>query len=332
MLVAPTVGPALGGLITTYAGWRWIFLINLPVGAITLVLTGIFVPRDTHRFPRAFDLPGFALTTLTVVLALLGMQGLGNHGRLAQSLLMLVVAGVVGRRAYAHLQRTQAPILDLSPLSTFLFRLGALGSGFLVRLALRGYPFVFALMLQLQFGMSPLGAGLLILAVDAGDLLIKPAVSPTLNKFGFRRTLCAACLVASVGMLLTSMLGRSTYPVVTFAALALIGTARSYLFSGISGLTFIGLDQKRMGDGAILFQVMVQIGNAAAITLAGLALQARNAFGIGPSTPQLADFRVGLLFMGFITLLALPGLLGLPNNLYATRIEAEPAGADSGVI
>lgn len=314
VLIAPTTGPAIGGLLVNFADWRWIFALNLPVGFIALGLIWSIVPTSLRRLPRRFDLKGFAITAAAVVALTVGLDGLTMPAIRVRSALVLMVGLLLVWLGQRHLLQSKSPILDLSAFGVRSFRSGAIGAGFAIRCAMRGLPFLLILLFQLHLGMSPLTAGMLILAIDAGDLALKPIVAAILRRHGFRNVLCGAALTAFVGIGALVFIGVIRAPLFIFGLLFIIGMARSLLFSAVGALTFIDLPQERLSDGAILFQVLIQLGSAVAISMASLSLQARSLGTVTGDSITMSDYRVAFGVMAAFVLLSLAGFLRMPPD------------------
>src|SRR5688500_6598178 len=133
-LIGPVVGPPLGGFITTYFDWRWIFLINLPIGILGLILATIFFPDIREEKPERFDGRGFFLVGFGLATFVTGSTSLGLGVIPAWLVLTLLATGAVLLAAYVwHALRIPAPILDLRLLRLRTFRASIIG-GFLFRM------------------------------------------------------------------------------------------------------------------------------------------------------------------------------------------------------
>jgi MFS family permease len=147
-LVGNMVGPPLGGLIVTYVDWRWIFWINLPIGALGIYLVGRFIPNQRERVQRPFDVAGFVLSGVSL-LTLIAALEISRRGSRLLPAAGLLVAGLAGAFLYIrHARRTEHPLLDLSLLRFPTFRLAFIG-GSLARITQGAQPFLLPLMLQL---------------------------------------------------------------------------------------------------------------------------------------------------------------------------------------
>src|SRR6201987_5595935 len=150
-LIGPICGPPLGGFITTYASWHWIFLINVPIGLVGIGLASNFIPnvRIKHREP--FDYVGFLLSGCAIAGLAFGLSAMGLDFFPTSIVASLLCGGAISAVAYLiHARRTPVPILDLNLFRFPTFRASIFG-GFLFRLGIGGLPVLLPLILQLGF-------------------------------------------------------------------------------------------------------------------------------------------------------------------------------------
>ena len=201
-LAAPILGPPLGGFITTYSSWRWIFFLNIPLGIIAMVLSQFLIDGDREDARRPFDWAGFvlsasAMTTFMYCLELIGRQTTpwGPAGWL------LAYSIVAGAAAIWWFRTAPHPLIDLQAMKAKTFSVTIYG-GSLFRIALSAVPFLLPLLFQLVYHLSAFAAGSLLLALFAGNLAMKSVTTFVLQRFGFRATLlvngtiAAACMAA----------------------------------------------------------------------------------------------------------------------------------------
>jgi EmrB/QacA subfamily drug resistance transporter len=274
-LTAPIVGPPLGGLITTYRSWPWIFLLNVPLGIAGLALALILIPNSRSEGNGSFDWTGFALTGFASFSLMYSLEAIGRTPINWYVTAPLIGAGAAaGIYAVRHALRAAHPLLDLSAFRVSSYAVTVSG-GIPFRAAISAVPFLLPLMFQLGFGLSPLDSGLLVLAVFAGNLGMKPATNIVLGRLGFRHTLIWNGSIAIATIFTCGLLTAATPLAITVAVLFVNGLTRSMQFTTINALSFCDLDQTRMSGANTLFSMIQQIGNA--LGVAGAAVLLRTA-------------------------------------------------------
>ena len=196
-LIGPIIGPPVGGFITTYASWHWIFLINVPIGLIGIVLATRYIEDVRVEGLERFDLVGMVLAGLGVAGLAFGLSVAGL-GLVPPALVTsLIAAGAIFMTAYVlHARRTPAPVLDFSLVRIPTFRANVVG-GSLFRLGIGALAFLLPLMLQLGFNYTPLESGLVTFTAAVGAFTMKTFAARIIRRFGFRRILIVNALIAS---------------------------------------------------------------------------------------------------------------------------------------
>jgi EmrB/QacA subfamily drug resistance transporter len=277
-LIAPVVAPFLGGWLSTYASWEWIFLVNIPLGVLALVVALRVVPDvpaggGQGRTPP-LDWLGFVLCGAALGGLLLGLEQLsGTAGDSPVGAVLLALALVAGAGTVWRMLRAAHPLLDLRALAVPTFRVGN-ASGMVYRMAISAAPFLLPLMFQLSFGWSAVDAGLMVMAVFAGNVLIKPATSPLIRAFGFRTVITGSALGGSVMFGLCALLRPGTPLAVIAGVLFLSGVFRSIGFSGYNSLQFADIGSEQMSGANTLSSTIGQLAAGLGVALGALALRA----------------------------------------------------------
>ncbi|MGH8218152.1 MAG: MFS transporter [Steroidobacteraceae bacterium] len=272
MLLAPTFGPAVGGFIVSYLSWPWIFLLNVPVGIAGVLLVLRFIPR-LKESRRPFDARGFALLAVASGGLLSGLSLMSTSGGSWRAGGALAAAGVlVGALALRHLARHPHPVLSLRAVRIATFSATSLNGGVLVRLPVRALPFVLPLLFEVVLGYSALYSGLLLLAMNGGDMLLKTLATRTLRRFGFRSVLLTTSVLMLAGIAASVVLAASTSYWVIFALLGACGMARSLLFTGMGTLAFADVPREELGSSTVLWNLVLQITNAFGVSLAAILM------------------------------------------------------------
>jgi EmrB/QacA subfamily drug resistance transporter len=282
-LMAPVIAPLAGGVITTYANWRWLFVINLPLGAIGLACAWRLIHGRPAETPPPLDRLGVilscgGLTALTWAAHLVSdshpgwplVSGLG------------VISGLLLLAGVRHMLRVPAPLLDLRTLKIPTFANAMLGSS-LAWLVIGAIPFLLPLLFQTVFGWSPIKSGALVLFVFVGNIAIKPATSFLYRTYGFRRVLLAATVCLMVTAIGCGVLTART-PLVAIALLTLIsGAARSVSMTGYTTLALSDVPAAQMRPANALFSTGQQLFTGLAVALSTVALRVGHLLGSGSS-------------------------------------------------
>lgn len=312
-LAAPLLGPPLGGWIASTWSWHWIFFINLPLGLVAMLLALRWIDGAAGG-RRPFDWPGFVasgagLAALMVALDLVTQQ--------APDTRLVAVTGAAGLLSLAfavwHMRRAAHPLLDLSVFGVRTFRASAVG-GSLSRISIGSAPFLLPLMFQLGFGFGMVQSGLLMLALFAGNLGIKPVTTWVLRRFGFRSTLLGNGLLATLGFVGCAFLSADTPLPLMVLVLIFGGMTRSMQFTAVGTLAFADTSKDQAGGVSTLFSMFQQLSAGLGIALGALALRFGEVFSGHAGTPGAVDFRVALLVMALLTLLSLFDAWRLPAD------------------
>ena len=222
-LLGPVVGPPLGGFIVTYASWRWIFYLNVPIGLLGVYLVTRFIEDVRELDPGVFDLRGFLLSCVSLSCLMYGLEVGGRGGGISLRMTLAILAvGVLAGLAYlGHARRAAQPILDFRLMRIPTFGISVIG-GSLSRITAGALPFLLPLMLQVGFGISAARSGLITFSIAAGSLLMKLAAPPILRRFGFRDTLMWNSLIAS-SLLAVCAAFRPGWPVMCINVVLLVG-------------------------------------------------------------------------------------------------------------
>ncbi len=160
-LVGPLAGPPLGGFITTYFSWHWIFLINVPVGLIGFIASGLYLPVIESAAPPPIDIKGFALSAIAASGTMFGLSVVSMPALPPIIGVATIAVGLVSGVLYVrHARRHPAPILDLKLFRDAAFRAAATG-GTLFRISVGAVPFLLPLMLQVGFGLNAFQSGMI---------------------------------------------------------------------------------------------------------------------------------------------------------------------------
>ncbi|MCD4559997.1 MFS transporter [Lelliottia nimipressuralis] len=315
-LVAPIIGPPLGGFITSYADWRWIFFINVPLGIVAIILALRIIPdlHDDER--RPFDMPGFIATTIAMVSLVYAMESMGaQHSQGLLTLGLLVVGAVTLIYALRHFQRTQWPMIRLDAMQVPTFRVTMYG-GSLFRASISAVPFLLPLMFQVGFGMDAFHSGLLVLAVFVGNLTIKPATTPLIRRLGFRKLLLINGALNVLSLLACAFISPQTPVWLIMLILYLGGVFRSIQFTAVSTLAFADVPSAQMSYANTLFSTATQLAVGLGITLGAIGIRIGEKMGdfLGMTSVPGISFRLAFVAIALICLVGMVDTLRLTKD------------------
>ena len=315
-LVAPIIGPPLGGFITSYANWRWIFFINVPLGLLAIALALRFIPniRDDDR--RPFDLPGFLATAIAMVSLVYAMELLGSQHPESGLTIALLALGV-GTFAFSlrHFRRAAWPMIRLDAMQVPTFRVTMYG-GSLFRASISAVHFLLPLMFQVGFGMNAFQAGSLVLAVFVGNLTIKPATTPLIRWLGFKKLLLINGALNVLALVACALITPGTPVWLILLVLYLGGVFRSIQFTGISTLAFADVPSAQMSYANTLFSTATQLAVGLGISLGaiGIRIGANVSEWLGMSTIPGISFRLAFVVIALICLIGMVDTLRLVKD------------------
>ncbi|ADU68349.1 MFS transporter [Pantoea sp. At-9b] len=325
-LVAPIIGPPLGGFITTYASWHWIFFLNVPLGIIAIILALRMMPNDSAHQHRPFDVTGFIATGITMLCLVAGLEMLSQQSASLTGAAVTIALGLAALVwSIRHLSRSKTPLISLTSLAVPSFRITMRG-GFLLRATISSAPFMLPLMFQVGFGMNAFQAGSLVLAVFAGNLAMKPATTPLIRYFGFRKLLIGNGVVCVLTLLLCAFLTPTSPHVITLVLLFLGGLSRSMQFTGISSLAFAEVPAQEMSSANTLFSTSLQLASGLGVTLGALCIRLGTVLGdeFGYAAVPGVGFKVGFGVIALITLVGVWDMVRLEDG--AGRSVSAPTG------
>jgi len=331
-LIGPVLGPPLGGFIATYASWRWIFFINVPIGLLGILLVGRFIHDDPQPDARPLDVRGFLLTGFALGGIMFGFEALGR-GALAPWLLVLLLGGgALCAGLYAmHARRHPHPIVDFTLMRIPTFRAALLG-GILFRVSIGAIPFLMPLMLQLAFGLSAFASGLITFAGAAGALTMKFTAGPFLRLFGFRRVLIANSVISGVFLLGYGLFEADTPHWAILAVLLAGGFFRSLQFTALNTLAYADAPPEQLSRATSLVSVAQQLSLSLGVGLGAVVLHLTR-LGRDGTGLVVDDFDPAFLAIGALSFLAALFFVPLAPNAGAEvsghRPRGGPARADA---
>ena len=315
-IAAPVVGPPVGGFITTYASWRWIFLLNVPFGIAVLVAVAAMMPNLRGEQRRPLDVAGLILSGTALTALLYGAELASQAGRSPWTACAIVAAGLVlGVVAFSHAKRHPHPLIDVATLKIPTFSVTVL-TGSLTRIGIGAAPYLMPLMFQIGFGLSAFESGLLLLASAVGNLGMKAFTTRILEGWGFRTVALVDVTVAGVSMIACGLLTPGVPLAIVLIVVFIYGLARSMQFSLLATLAYADVPQPQMSAASTISSAAMQMTSGLGVAFGAVALRASASLR-GETTGHaftLADFRVAFIGAAALTLVSLWGYVRLAHD------------------
>jgi EmrB/QacA subfamily drug resistance transporter len=323
--LAPALGPVLGGLLVTELSWRWVFYVNLPLGAAAFVFGLVFLEQQTQDRPGRFDLAGFLLSGVGLGLLMYGVSEGPNLGWRHTDVLATIATGVVLLAAMVVVElRSPAPMVDLRLLKNRLFRSGN-GVMVLASVAFLGTLYAISLYYQDGRGLSALGSGLSTFpeafGVMGGAQLASRWLYPRL---GPRRHITIGLVGTAASIALLALLGPGTSLWWARLLMLTLGLAMAQVFVPVQAASFATITPAATGRASTMFNAIRQLGGAAGVAVLTTVIVAVGPVHLvaGHEVANLTAYRVSFLVAAAICLCAVACSLSIRDADAASTIPA----------
>lgn len=299
-LVGPILGPVLGGVFVTWASWHWIFLINIPIGVAGLFYARKYMPDFTTP-RRSFDMGGFFLFGLSLVLFSSGMELFGEKIVATWMALSVILGGILLFLLYIrHARRHPTPLISLGLFNTRTFSVGIAGN-IASRLGTGCVPFLMPLMLQVGFGYPALIAGCMMAPTAMGSILAKSTVTQVLRWFGYRKTLVGVTVF--IGLMIAQFsLQSAALPVwMLILPLFVLGMAMSTQFTSMNTITLADLTDENASSGNSVLAVTQQLSISLGVAVSAAVMRFYEGF---DSANTVEQFHYTFITMGALTVVS----------------------------
>jgi EmrB/QacA subfamily drug resistance transporter len=272
-LVGPVIGPPLGGFITTYFSWHWIFLINIPIGLLGIFMALRYIDPIRSEDPERFDLYGMVLAGIGLGGIAFGLSVAGLNMLPWTVVAALIAIGAISMTLYVmHARRTGSPVLDFALLRFSTLRAAIIG-GFLFRLGIGALPFLLPLLMQVGFGLSPFRSGLVTFASAVGAMGMKTLAARIIRTFGFRNIMVINAVVSSVFLAACALFTASTPLLLIMIILVVGGFFRSLQFTAINTVAYAEVEPAQMSRATTLVSVNQQLAISAGVAVGAFCVE-----------------------------------------------------------
>ncbi len=276
MLLGPILGPVLGGIILQYLSWRWIFYVNVPIGAVALVMAWKLLPYSAPQKGQRLDVLGLALLSPGLALIVFGLSETSTHGGLAYvGAWGPIVLGLTCTAAFVwhalHVKRVK-PLLDLN-----LFRspgfAAAAATVLLTAAALFGSLIILPLYLQVDRGESTLATGLLLAPQGLGAALTMPISGRLTDRIGGGPVVVFGLLVMTIAtLMLTQLTGHTPYGV-TSTILFVRGIGLGCTMMPAIAAAYATISRDAIPRATTTMNVLQRVGGSIGVALLAVVLE-----------------------------------------------------------
>lgn len=323
-LLGPVLGPLLGGLLSQYASWRWIFLVNVPVGLIGLWLNRIHMP-DFRGQRRPFDWIGFVLFALASGMLLVAAEAAGD-GDYRNAGIVALAGLACGFAYWRYGRRAKHPVVDMTLFKVRSFSI-AVGGGMCTRLGTAGLSFILMLFLQVGCGWTPTMAGLMIVPQAIAMVLMKFLIDRILKRYGYRHTLFVNTALATALLACFALFDATTPWWMIVALMFAYGFVMSLQYTAMNTLAFVDLPPERAAQASSVTSavqyLVISFGIALSSWLLAVFLQGHH----HDPAAYVRGFRIAVLVMAAFSLIAVYVFTRLRHDRPLRRTVTTPETA-----
>lgn len=312
-LVGPVLGPPLGGFITTYFSWHWIFLINIPIGLLGIFMAMRYIDPIRSEDPERFDLYGLVLAGIGLAGIAFGLSVAGLNLLPWSMVAALIAIGIISMTLYViHARRTASPVLDFTLLRLPTLRASIVG-GFLFRLGIGALPFLLPLLMQVGFGLSPFRSGLVTFASAVGAMGMKTLAARVIRTFGFRNIMTVNAFVSSVFLAACALFTPATPLLLIMILLVVGGFFRSLQFTAINTVAYAEVEPAQMSRATTLVSVNQQLAISAGVAVGAFCVESTMLMR-GVSELSAADFAPAFIVVSVISAISTWFFYQMPDD------------------
>lgn len=299
------LGPLLGGVITDYFSWRWIFWVNIPFGLLTMLLSYRLLPLIQSREVHALDKIGFVLFGSGLALLTLGFSVISESDfSLWYSMIIIAISILLLLGYVAHSRTVTHPIVKTKLLQSRTFRVSVMGN-LLARIGFGGIPFLLPLLFQIGLGFSPKLSGCLIAPTALGVLIVKPLSIQILRVLGYKKLLIInTCLVGLI-IWSFSLISYST-SLYTIGSLTLIyGFLISLQYTGMNSLAYAKIHPDDVSAATSIMSTIQQLAQTFGVAASAIIISFFSFKATGTRDLTISSFHQTFTAICFLTLLSM---------------------------
>ena len=267
------IGPVIGGLILGTLGWRWIFYVNVPFGIVTVVLSALYLAKDTDRSKAPLDVYGLLLLPPGLALLIYGLSELGNLGSFSTSVLVGLIAGTTFVALFAHRAlRISTPLVNLRLFANRRF-LMANAAAFIFTAAAGSGPLITTLYFQVGRGYSALGSGLFQSSLAFGAMATMPFAGRIIDRSGPRQVAIVGIIIAIGSNVPWLFLSPTSSTTLLTASLFVRGLGVGCVSTPLMAAGYAALRRSEMPTATTLSNISQRLGQGVGIAVIAVVLQ-----------------------------------------------------------
>ena len=300
-LVGPLIGPTLGGWLVVATSWHWIFLINVPIGAIGCVATFFYMRNEKGPDRSPFDYVGYLMLSIGMVAISVALDGLSGFGIKHASMFVLLIFGLASLVAYwLHAAQRAHPLFATTLFKVPTFSIGLLGNLF-ARLGSGSIPFLIPLTLQIGLGHTPVQAGVMMLPISISALITKQVAAPLILHFGYKRVLTFNTLLVGLSMASFAFIVPSQPAWIRVIQLVIFGFFNSLQFTAMNTVVLKDLSPAQASSGNTLLSMVQMLAMGFGVAAAGTLINIFTDLDAKVRTSALEAFHSTFICVGLIT-------------------------------
>jgi EmrB/QacA subfamily drug resistance transporter len=296
------LGPVLGGFITHYASWHWIFWVNIPIGLFTILMSWYTLDDVPPKKVHSLDKLGFLLFGIGLAGLTFGLSDLSESNAQKSTAIQIILIAIISLFAYfIHSRKKAHPIVRPELFLLRSFQVSILGNLF-SRVSFGGIPFLLPLLLQIGLNYPAQKAGLLIAPMALGVLTVKPFSLRLLRLLGFKNLLILNTFLVGVAIWIFMAINMNTSPYVICCFTFLFGFLISIQYSGMNSLAYAEITEDNFSTATSLMSTMQQLAQSFGVTLGAMLMNYYSSYGAQLTLPI---FRHTFFAMGLFTLFSI---------------------------
>ena len=308
------LGPLAGGLLTDHLSWHWIFWVNIPVGLLAILASAYYFKASAPQKVKPFDFLGFLLFGAGLACLIFSLTDLSESSAKQKVALLIMSAAFILLLGYFwHAKKQPHPIINMKLFQIRTFKVSILGN-LLARLGFGGMPFLLPLLLQVGLGYSAEFAGLMLVPIAFGIILVKSLSLKILRLTGYKKLLLVNTLLVGFSLWGFRIINQET-PAYCIALLTFIfGLLISLQYSGMNSLAYAEITAENQSSATSIISTIQQLAQSLGVAASALLLQYFSQ-GLGEHillTPPV--FHKTFLTMGILTFFSTLIFLQLKNE------------------